>query len=79
MLGRGTAEPALSGAKGQRDSGTALAWLASVLRRVSGMPDYQGYVEHIRRSHPDMAPLTEREYYAEYLRTRYSDGPTRCC
>lgn len=71
MPGRGTA--------GQRDSGSALAWLASVLRRVSGMPDYQGYFEHVRRCHPDIPALTEREYYVEYLRTRYSDSPTRCC
>ena len=32
------------------------------------MPDYQAYLEHLRRSHPDRPIPTEREYYAEYLR-----------
>ncbi|MEA2712967.1 MAG: hypothetical protein QOK27_928, partial [Gemmatimonadales bacterium] len=22
---------------------------------------------------------TERQFYEEFLRTRYTDGPTRCC
>ena len=63
-----------SGAVGQ-----ALARLVSVLQQVSGMPDYQGYAEHVRRCHPGTQVLTEREYYAEYLHRRYGDGPTRCC
>jgi uncharacterized short protein YbdD (DUF466 family) len=63
-----------SGAVGQ-----VLARLVSVLQQVSGMPDYTGYAEHVRRCHPGTPVLTEREYYAEYLHRRYGDGPTRCC
>ena len=29
--------------------------------------------------HPDRPIPTEREFYDEYVRTRYGDGPTRCC
>ena len=65
-----------SGAVG---GGAVLAWLASVIRQVSGMPDYKGYAEHVRRFHPGTRVLTEQEYYAEYLHRRYGDGPTRCC
>jgi uncharacterized short protein YbdD (DUF466 family) len=43
------------------------------------MPDYAGYVAHLRAHHPDRAIPTEREFYDEYVRTRYADGPTRCC
>jgi uncharacterized short protein YbdD (DUF466 family) len=43
------------------------------------MPDYEAYLEHLRSSHPERAAPSEREYYAEYLRSRYEDGPTRCC
>jgi uncharacterized short protein YbdD (DUF466 family) len=53
--------------------------LLTSLRRVLGMPDYAAYVAHLRAHHPDRAIPTEREFYDEYLRTRYADGPTRCC
>ncbi|MEO7137689.1 MAG: YbdD/YjiX family protein [Gemmatimonadales bacterium] len=64
---------------GQRDSGSVLARLAVVLRQISGMPDYAGFVQHLCRCHPDTPIPTEREYYNEYLSSRYGDGPTRCC
>jgi uncharacterized short protein YbdD (DUF466 family) len=50
-----------------------------VVRRVAGMPDYADFVEHTRRCHPERAVPDEREFYEEYLRTRYEGGPTRCC
>ena len=68
-----------SGAARQRSGGAILAWLATVVRQISGMPDYRGYAEHVRRYHPGTPALTEREYYAVYVRSRYGDGPTRCC
>jgi uncharacterized short protein YbdD (DUF466 family) len=43
------------------------------------MPDYAAYIEHLRCCHPDRAIPTEREYYEEFVRSRYEDGPTRCC
>jgi uncharacterized short protein YbdD (DUF466 family) len=49
------------------------------LRSVAGMPDYAAYVDHLRRHHPERAVPSEREYFAEYVRARYGDGPTRCC
>lgn len=58
---------------------TLLHRVADALRRVAGMPDYRGYLEHQRRCHPDRPVLDEREYFAEYLRGRYADGPNRCC
>ena len=53
--------------------------LLANLRRLLGMPDYDAYVAHIRAHHPDRAVPTEREFYDEYVRARYADGPTRCC
>ena len=51
----------------------------SGLRQLLGMPDYRAYVEHLRACHPDRPVPSEREFYDEYVRTRYGDGPTRCC
>jgi uncharacterized short protein YbdD (DUF466 family) len=53
--------------------------LSAVLRRIAGMPDYQSYVTHLRQSHPELPVPSEREFYEEFIRTRYEAGPTRCC
>ena len=58
---------------------TVFSQLFATLRKVAGMPDYEAYLEHLRRSHPDCPVPTEREFYAEFVRSRYEDGPTRCC
>lgn len=50
-----------------------------VVRRISGMPDYAAHVEHVRRCHPDRPVPSPRQFYDEYVRARYGDGPTRCC
>lgn len=57
-------------------------WLAEIVRgikRVCGMPDYERYVQHLRACHPDHPVPSEREYFDLYVKSRYSDGPTRCC
>ena len=56
-----------------------LGRLAAMVRGIAGMPDYQAYLEHLHRCHPGRAPLGEREFFDEYLRARYADGPNRCC
>jgi uncharacterized short protein YbdD (DUF466 family) len=53
--------------------------LSSTVRRIAGMPDYAAHVEHLRRCHPERAVPTEREFYEDFVRARYADGPTRCC
>ena len=56
-----------------------LAELLGALRRIAGMPDYRAYVRHLQHCHPEQTVPTEREFYDDFVRTRYSDGPTRCC
>jgi uncharacterized short protein YbdD (DUF466 family) len=51
----------------------------SALRRIAGMPDYEGHVEHLKRCHPGEPVPTEREFFDHYVSTRYGGGPTRCC
>jgi uncharacterized short protein YbdD (DUF466 family) len=41
------------------------------------MPDYDRYREHAV-SH-GCPLLNEREYYDQYLATRYGNGGSRCC
>lgn len=53
--------------------------LLRMVRRVAGMPDYAAHVEHLRRCHPERPVPSAREFYDEFVRARYADGPTRCC
>ncbi len=53
--------------------------VAGWIRQVAGMPDYQAYVAHARHCHPEQPLLDQREFFAQYLRARYADGPNRCC
>ena len=76
--------PDKSAAAGQQGSGAAsvravLRRALSAVRRIAGMPDYRAHVEHLRRHHPDRPVPTERQFYDEFTRSRYGDGPTRCC
>ncbi len=57
----------------------SLSALLSAVRRVAGMPDYAAHVEHLRRCHPERPVPSEREFFEEFVRARYADGPTRCC
>lgn len=68
-----------SGKAGKRGSGEALARLASILRQVCGMPRYSEYLKHMRSSHPQAPLLSEENFYDEHLRSRYAEGPSRCC
>ena len=74
MLGR-----RIGGYAGKRIGSSMLARMKSVLCGISGMPNYEAYIDHVRRSHPGRLVLSESEYYEEYIRARYADGPSRCC
>ena len=51
----------------------------TALRRMLGMPDYAAHLAHLRAKHPDCPEPTEREFYDQYVRSRYGDGTSRCC
>ena len=55
------------------------ARLGAALRKIAGMPDYTAYLDHLRRCHPERAIPTERQYYEEFLRSRYEGAASRCC
>jgi len=65
--------------EGTTEGGNEVPSFLSILRRIAGMPDYAAHLEHLRRSHPGRPIPTQREFYEEFVRNRYEDGPTRCC
>ncbi|HNR92443.1 MAG TPA: YbdD/YjiX family protein [Dokdonella sp.] len=48
-------------------------------RLIIGIPDYDTYVEHIRRFHPEREPMSYEAFFAERQAARYRGGGGRCC
>lgn len=54
-------------------------WLAQTGRLIVGVPDYDLYLAHIRRRHPERTPMTREAFFADRLQARYARGTSRCC
>lgn len=52
---------------------------ASVVRRVIGAPDYERYLAHVARRHPECIPLSRDEFSRDALARRYDRPGSRCC
>lgn len=53
--------------------------LAQSLRLMVGVPDYETYVDHVRRMHPDREPMSYEAFFRERQQARYGGGSGRCC
>ena len=49
------------------------------VRRIIGAPDYAEYMAHMRSHHPDLAPMSAREFARDALARRYDRPGSRCC
>ncbi len=52
---------------------------AQTARLAIGIPDYENYVEHIRRHHPEREPMDRDTFFHERMQARYGKGRSRCC
>lgn len=48
-------------------------------RLACGIPDYDNYVAHLRRAHPERAIPSYADFFTERQRARYGVGRSRCC
>lgn len=51
-------------------------------RLMVGQGNYETYVAHVRRTHPDQPPMSERDYFRNRENARFGGGNTsgfRCC
>ena len=53
--------------------------VAAVVRRIIGVPDYDRYVAHARRCHPDQPLMSRDEFMRQRMVERYSRPGARCC
>jgi uncharacterized short protein YbdD (DUF466 family) len=47
--------------------------------QVFGIPDYEGYLAHMRAQHPGKPVLSEREFAARAIERKYTLRGPRCC
>ena len=57
------------------------ACVVQTARLMVGIPDYDTYVEHRRKTHPDIPVMTYQEFFRERQAARYTPGNGRftCC
>lgn len=53
--------------------------LVRIARAWAGVPDYDAYLTHQRRHHPDEVPLDRVAFLREREAARYGRGRSRCC
>jgi uncharacterized short protein YbdD (DUF466 family) len=49
------------------------------LATIVGGPNYDRYLDHVRRAHPGLRPLTRNEFCQRHLDGRYNRPGGRCC
>lgn len=54
-------------------------FLVQTGRLIVGVPDYDVYLAHMRRVHPDREPLDREAFFADRMQARYGRGASRCC
>ena len=52
---------------------------ARVVRHIIGAPDYERYLVHVARRHPDSIPLSRDAFARDALARRYDRPGSRCC
>jgi len=50
-----------------------------VVRRIVGVPDYDRYVAHMQKHHPESTPMTCEEFTNQRMTDKYSRPGSRCC
>ena len=56
--------------------------LAASARLMVGLPDYDNYVIHSRKQHPDQPVMTYNQFFRKAQETKYGDkngGGRPCC
>jgi uncharacterized short protein YbdD (DUF466 family) len=56
--------------------------LGQCMQLMVGIPDYDTYVAHVTRTHPEQVPMTYQEFFRERQAARYGGSGARgirCC
>lgn len=53
--------------------------VARVVSTIIGVPDYDRYVTHARKCHPDRPLMSREEFAKNRMEARYNQPGNRCC
>ena len=56
-----------------------LAFFRQAVKRIIGAPDYEAYLARHRQVHPEVPPMSEKEFFRFAMDRRYSKASPRCC
>ncbi len=56
-----------------------LAWMRHAVKRIISAPDYEIYLARHQQIHPEVPPMSEREFFRFAIERRYSKAGPRCC
>ncbi len=60
--------------------GLDLSAFGRAVELIVGLPDYETYIAHLAKAHPDQAPLSRDAFFRERQAARFgSGGGLRCC
>lgn len=57
----------------------AWKWAVQTARLCCGVPDYDVYVQHLKRHHPERAIPSYEAFFRERQAARYKGTGGRCC
>lgn len=58
----------------------ACKYLGQAANLMIGVPDYETYVQHMQRTHPERKPMTYAEFFRYRQNARYGGkGGFKCC
>lgn len=59
--------------------GKRFAFFRQAVKRIIGAPDYEVYLARHRQVHPEVPPMSEKEFFRFAMDRRYSNASPRCC
>ena len=48
-------------------------------RVIIGVPDYDTYLQHLHKHHPERVPMNYEQFFLNRQTARYKGGGGRCC
>ena len=54
-------------------------YLGQSMRLMVGLPEYDTYLAHMEREHPDLTAMTYEEFFRERQEARYGSGRSGGC
>ena len=54
-------------------------YLGQSMRLMVGLPEYDTYLAHMEREHPDQTAMTYEEFFRERQEARYGSGRSGGC